>query len=154
MRVFLALAGAAAVAAAMGTAASGLRIPSACPASPVDGSVVHAGVITGGIDPYTDVVDGRFRLHVGDVRDVATQTYQKILWSVPANRRIGGQLVLRGRTLYGRVRTFVQKFQYAWTEDQTRRYFPSTVVPPSAGCWRFILTTGHLRNALVARVDG
>jgi len=128
--------------------------PGACPAARVDGNLVHAGAITGGIDPYTDVVDGRFRLHVGEIRDAATQTYQKILWWAPVNRRIGGELVMRGRTLYGPKRTFVQKFQYAGTDDQTRRYFPSTVVPPSAGCWKLTLSTGKLRNSLVARVDG
>jgi hypothetical protein len=154
MRRALALASIAAIAAAIGGSASGKPVARTCPASPVDGEQVHAGVITGGIDPYTDVVDGRFRLHVGEYRDVASGIFQKILWWVPSARKgIGGQLVIRGRTLYGRNRTFVQKFQYAGTEDQTNRSFPSTIVPPSAGCWRLTLTTGKLRNALTVRVD-
>jgi hypothetical protein len=133
-----------------------LAEPGACPASRVDGNLVHAGVITGGIDPETDVVDGRFRLHVGELRDVASQTFQKILWYAPANRRLGGQLVVRGRRIFGPKGTFVQKFNraYAVPDDATRAFYPSTIIPPSAGCWRLTLTTGKLRNALVARVDG
>jgi hypothetical protein len=130
--------------------------PGACPASRVDGEQVHAGVITGGIDPYTDVVDGRFRLHVGELRDVASQTYQKILWWAPADRRIGGQLVIRGRTLFGAKRKFEQRLNRAYsddTTDTTKAYYPSTIAPPSAGCWRLTLTTGKLRNALTVRVD-
>jgi hypothetical protein len=125
----------------------------ACVASPVDGSVVHAGVITGGIDPYTDVVDGRFRLRVGPWRDRATGLTQKILWWAPSSRRAGGVLVVRGRTILGRKKTFVQRLFEAGTEDQSRRYYPSIIKPPSAGCWRLTLKTGRLRNALTARVD-
>src|SRR3954471_765396 len=105
MRRALALASVAAIAAAIGSSASGVPASRACPASPVEGSQVHAGVITAGLDPYTDLVDGRFRLHVGKSRDVASGTFQKILWRVPSTRKgIGGQLVIRGRTLYGRNR--------------------------------------------------
>jgi hypothetical protein len=130
--------------------------PGACPASRVDGGLVHAGVITGGIDPETDVVDGRLRLHVGELRDVASQTFQKILWHAPADRRVGGRLVVRGRRMFGPKGTFVQRFNRAYSvpEDPTRAFYPSTIIPPSAGCWKLTLTTGKLRNMLVARVDG
>jgi hypothetical protein len=147
-------AGALVAAGALAGAASGERVSPTCPASPVDGNYVHAGVIRGGIDTLTDVVNGRFQLRVGPYRDVTSGLTQKILWSVPAERRANGLLVVRGRTIYGRKRTFVQKFFQAGTEDQTRRYYPSIISPPSAGCWRLTLTTGKLRNALVARVDG
>jgi hypothetical protein len=138
------------LAAATGGSASGKEQARTCPASPVDGNYVKAGVIWGGITPGTDVAEGRFRLHVGKYRDEGL--FQKILWSVPASRRAGGQLVVRGRTLFGHERTFVQRFPQAGTEDQARRYYPSTIIPPSAGCWRLTLTTGRLRNALVVRV--
>jgi len=129
--------------------------PGACPASRVDGGLVHAGVITGGIDPETDVVDGRLRLHVGELRDVASQTLQKILWYAPAYRSVGGRLVVRGRRMLGPKGTFVQKFNraYAVPDDATRAFYPSTIIPPGAGCWELTLTTGKLRNVLVARVD-
>jgi hypothetical protein len=143
--------------ASLGGVASGHSAARVCPASRADGSQVHAGVITGGIDPYTDVVNGRFRLHVGEYRDLAHGIFQKILWWVPSERKgIGGALVIRGRTLFGAKRIFVQRFNRAWTDnaDDPRAYYPSTVVPPSAGCWRLTLTTGKLRNALVAWVDG
>jgi hypothetical protein len=154
MRRALALASIAAIAAAIGGSASGKPVARTCPASPVDGSQVHAGVITGGIDPYTDVVDGLFRLHVGEYRDVASGTFQKILWWVPSTRKgIGGRLVIRGHTLFGPKRKFVQRFDFAGNEDKTRLFYPSTVVPPSAGCWKLRLITGKLRNTLVARVD-
>jgi hypothetical protein len=120
----------------------------------VDGSLVHAGAITGGIDPYTDIVDGRFRLHVGEYRDLTRGIFQKILWSIPSDRKgIGGRLVVRGRTLFRPKRTFVQRFNRAYADDTTKAFYPSTIVPPSAGCWKLTLTTGKLRNALVARVD-
>jgi len=125
-----------------------------CPASPVDGGYVHAGVIRGAIDTETDVVNGRFRLHVGEYRDLARGIFQKILWSVPENRRVGGRLVIRGRTLLGPKRTFVQRFNRAYADDTSVAFYPSTIVPPRAGCWKLTLRTGHLRNALVVRVDG
>jgi hypothetical protein len=129
--------------------------PGACPASRVDGSLVHAGAIRGGIDAETDVLDGRFRLHVGEYRDLAAGIFQKILWWIPSDRKgIGGRLVVRGRTLYGPKRTFVQRFDRAYADDTTRAFYPSTIVPPSAGCWKLTLTTGKLRNALVVQVDG
>src|SRR5215203_2643183 len=149
-----ALASIVAIAAAIGGSASGKPAARTCPASPVDGEQVHAGVITGGIDPYTDVVYGRFRLHVGEYRDVASGTFQKILWWVPSVRKgIGERLVVRGRTLYGPRRTFVQRLNRAYAADSTKAFYPSTIVPPSAGCWRLTLTTGKLRNALTVRVD-
>jgi hypothetical protein len=146
---------AALAAAALGGSATGSPVVRTCPASPVDGEQVHAGVITAGIDPYTDIVGGLFRLHVGEYRDVASGTFQKILWWAPANRRIGGRLVIRGRTLFGARRTFVQRFNRAYTDNPNdpRAFYPSTIVPPNAGCWRLTVTTGKLRNALVVRVD-
>lgn len=155
MRLGLAVVGFVAVAAAVAGAATGERISTVCPASPVDGNVVHAGVITGGIDSLTDVVDGRFRLRVGPYRDVTTGLTQKILWTVPADRRAAnGRLIVRGKTIRGKRRTFVQKFWEAGTDDPTHRYYPSIISPPHAGCWRLTLQTGRLRNALVVRVDG
>jgi hypothetical protein len=148
----------AAVAATATAATAGVSTPRAgvCAATPVDGNFVHAGVIRGAIDPETDVVDGRFRLHVGEYRDLARGIFQKILWSVPADRRVGGRLVVRGRTVVGPKRTFVQRFNraYAVPDDATQAFYPSTIIPPSVGCWRLTLTTGRLRNALTVRVDG
>ena len=143
------------VAVLVGGTASGKPVARTCPASPVYGARVNAGVIVGGIDPYTDVVDVRFRLHVGEYRDLAQGTFQKVLWWAPSDRRIGGRLVVRGRTLFGPKRTFGQRFDRAYTDDpaDTKAYYPSTMVPPKAGCWRLTLTTGKLRNALVVRVD-
>jgi len=147
------LAGAVATAALLGGSASGKPAARTCPASPVDGEQVHAGVITAGIDELTDVVDGRFRLHVGKYRDVARGIFQKVLWWAPAERRVGGRLVLRARSLYGPKRTFVQRFNRAYADDETKAFYPSYVIPPRAGCWKLTLTTGKLRNALVVRVD-
>jgi hypothetical protein len=153
MKLGLAFAIPVVVAAALGGSASGTPVAQTCPASPVDGEAVHAGVITAGIDPYTDVVDGRFRLHVGEYRDVANGIFQKVLWWAPSDRRVGGRLVVRARTLYGPKRTFVQRLNRAYSDDTTKAFYPSTVIPPSAGCWKLTLTTGKLRNSLVARVD-
>jgi hypothetical protein len=150
----VALAGVVALGVATADVAGGQRVSATCPASPVDGNYVHAGVIKGGIDVLTDVVDGHFRLRVGSYRDAARGLNQKILWSVPVSRRAGARLVVRGRTINGAKRTFVQKFWEAGTDDPANHYYPSIVSPPSAGCWRLTLTTGKLKNAVVARVDG
>ncbi len=154
MKILAVLAGVGCTVAVIGGSASGKPVARSCPASPVDGTVVHAGVITAGIDPDTDVVDGRFRLHVGEYRDLARGIFQKVLWWAPSNRRVGGELVVRGRTLFGRKRTFLQRLNRAYADDTTRAFYPSTIVPPSAGCWKLRLRTGHLRNSLVVRVDG
>jgi hypothetical protein len=55
-----------------GSAAARANGVSTCPASPVYDGSVNAGVIRGLIDPETDVVDGRFRLHVGEQVIVAS----------------------------------------------------------------------------------
>jgi hypothetical protein len=141
------------VGSATSSARSGRRIAAACIVSPVGGSTVHAGVISGGIAADYDVVDGRFRLHVGPYRDVERGLTQKILWWLPQSYRVGARLVVRGHTLSGRKRTVTQRFWEAGTSDSTRRYFPSIVSPPSAGCWRLTLQTGKVRNALTVRVD-
>jgi hypothetical protein len=57
--------------------------------------------------------------------------------------------------MLGQKGTFVQKFNRAYEvpDDATRAFYPSTIIPPGAGCWELTLTTGKLRNVLVARVD-
>jgi hypothetical protein len=156
MRSALALAAVVAVVPGVASAASPREERShatACLASRVDDGRVHAGAITGLIDPFTDVVDGRFRLRVGPYRDIATGLTQKILWTVPAARRASWRFVVRGRTISGPRRVFVQRFVQASADDQTLRYYPSIIKPPSVGCWRLTIMTGKLRNALVVRVD-
>ena len=138
MKRALALASMLANAAAIGGSASGKPAARTCPASPVDGEQVHAGVITGGIDPYTDVVDGRFRLHVGAYRDVPSGTFQKILWWVPSDRKgIGG------------------RFRRPGPDAPDQHVDASNLKPPAEGCWRLTFKNGRLTGSLVVLVhDG
>jgi hypothetical protein len=125
-----------------------------CLATRVDGAKVHAGPFTGLIDPDYDVVDGRFRLHVGVYRDRGTGLYQKVLWSLPLSYRVGPALVVHGRRLAPPRGTFTQRLAEAGSPSTPdKHYFPSTMRPPRAGCWRLSFTTGVVRGYLTVRVD-
>src|ERR1041385_1608853 len=93
----------------------------ACPATPVHGSVVRAGAFTGYVTPAYDVVQGRFRLHVGEYRDRATGLSQKIPWFVPLRYRVSDWLVVRGRRLDAPARPFLDRFTIAYSADTPDR---------------------------------
>ena len=124
----------------------------ACLATPVDGNWVKAPPFRGGIYPAYDVVDGRFALHVGPLRDAATQTSQKILWVLPPKYRkqVGSQLVFTGH-LNGVVQYRYRTYGTTSGND-ANYYFPSNLAPPKAGCWTMTLTTGRLKARLVVWV--
>ena len=127
----------------------------ACLATPVHGDVVRAGPFTGYIVPQYDVVKGRFRLHVGAYRNPSTGLSQKIPWFVPLRYRVGGSLVITGRRLGTATRTFRQEFQRAGSSSTPDKYvFPSSLSPPSAGCWRLTLRSGSARGTLTVLIRG
>ena len=82
-----------------------------CLATPVHGDAVRAGPFTGYIVPQYDVVNGRFRLHVGAYRNRATGLSQKIPWFVPRSVPVKGSLVVVGRRLGSVKRTFKDVLQ-------------------------------------------
>jgi hypothetical protein len=137
-----------------GTLAAALT-STACLATPVHGSTVNASPFTGRIYPAYDVVDGRFALHVGPLRDETTQTSQKILWVLAPKYRkqVGSRLVFTGR-LDGVIRyRYTASGTTAYNNpSDTNYYFPTNLAPPTAGCWTFTLTTGRLKARLVAWV--
>jgi hypothetical protein len=124
----------------------------ACLATPVHGTTVKAGPFAGGLTPGYDVVDGRFRLHVGPwrVRDGLTQ---KIPWFISKRYPIGGPLIVTGRRLNGSPRTFRQKFNAAATSSPSTYVFPSIIAPPAPGCWRLSFASGRVTGSLVALVS-
>ena len=124
----------------------------ACLATPIDGASVKAPPFTGRIDPDYDIVNGRFALHVGPLRDPATGLSQKILWVLPSKYRkdVGPQLAFTGR-LDGVVR-YRTRVSAAIRAGDPNYYFPSNLAPPKVGCWTLTLTTGTLRARLVALV--
>jgi hypothetical protein len=63
----------------------------ACLATPVHGNVVRAGPFVGYVVPLYDVVNGRFRLHVGEYRNPATGLSQKIPWFIPRRYPVRGR---------------------------------------------------------------
>jgi hypothetical protein len=138
---------AAAVAAALGLAAPAAA---ACDATPVRDGAVRAGPFKGLIVPEHDVVDGRFRLHVGAYRDRETGLSQKIPWFVP--RRVGPteRLTVRWRQLDGSGR-FTSRLQGAGPA-RGRQVFPSSFSPPRAGCWRLRFRSGDARGSLTVLV--
>jgi hypothetical protein len=125
-----------------------------CLAARVSGDEIHVGPFKGGIFPAYDVVDGRFRLHVGAYRDRATGLTQKIPWFVPRSYRVGIFLVVHGRRLIPPRGTFTQRFPEAGNTDSSDQHvFPSTLRPPSSGCWRLTFRSGRTGGSIIARVD-
>jgi hypothetical protein len=110
-----------------------------CLATPVHGNTVRAGPFAGVILRRYDVLNGRFRLHVGQYRDARTGLSQKIAWSVPSDAQIGSTLVVTWRLLHAERRSFRDVLQLAGTST-SNRFFPSSFSPQSAGCWRLTFT--------------
>src|ERR1700754_4108426 len=120
---------------------------SSCSAQKVSGRVVKVGPFRGGIVSRYDVVDGRFRLHVGGHRDKATGLSQKIPWFVPMRAGSQPRLLVTGTRLSPSRRTFRQRFGRAEYpgQDRERRYvYPSIISPPAAGCWRLRFQSGTI----------
>src|SRR6266487_5043948 len=123
-----------------------------CTATPVRGQYVHAGPFAGAISPYYDVVNGRFRLHVGAWRDRSIGLSQKIPWFLPAKYRVGVYLVIRGRRLAPAGGSFTLRLPEAGSLDPNEHVFPSNVSPPKPGCWRLTFQTRLVQGRLIARV--
>jgi hypothetical protein len=123
-----------------------------CAATPVQGQYVHAGPFAGAITPDYDIVNGRFRLHVGPWRDRSTGLTQKIPWFLPARYRVGVYLVIRGRRLAPAGGSFTARLPEAGSPDAGQHVFPSTLAPPKPGCWRLSFETRLVRGRLFARV--
>ena len=118
-----------------------------CPATRVDGQRVWAGPFWGLIVRRYDVVNGRFRLHVGQYRDRATGLSQKIPWRVSGEADVGRRLDIRARRLPPRSpRRFHQRLHNAGG------IFPSIIKPPAEGCWRLRFTSGSARGKLIVLV--
>jgi hypothetical protein len=124
-----------------------------CPATRVQeagrSTVVRAGPFVGYIAPRYDVVDGGFRLHVGPLRDPATGLSQKIPWFL-RGRPPGTttSLVVVGTRISPRPqRQFRQTFR-----SSSRRFWPTNISPPLAGCWRLQLRSGRVTGSLTALV--
>jgi hypothetical protein len=124
----------------------------ACLATPVHGDVVRAGPFVGGIAPQYDVVNGRFRLHVGEYRDPAIGLSQKIPWFIARSYAVGPTLVVRGRRVGSRRGRFKNILQQT-SADSRNWVYPSSFSPPSAGCWRLRFQSGHVRGALTVLVS-
>lgn len=134
-----------------GPAAAALTF-AACLATPVQGPNVKAPPFTGRVAPEYDVVDGRFALHVGPLRDPVTELSQKILWVLPGKYRryVGPQLAFTWR-LDGVVRSRACTYGTSRAGDPNY-YFPSILAPPLAGCWTLTLMTGRLKARLTVLV--
>jgi hypothetical protein len=102
-----------------------------------------------------DVVDGRFRLHVGGYRDKAIGLTQKIPWFVPMRAGTVRRLLVTGTRLSPSRRTFRQGLARAGYpgQEQERRYvYPSNISPPAAGCWRLRFQSGRVDARVVVLV--
>lgn len=102
-----------------------------------------------------DVVDGRFRLHVGDYRDKAIGLSQKIPWFVAMRAGTARSVLVTGTRLSPSRRTFRQRFGRASypAQDQEGRYvYPSILSPPAAGCWRLRFRSGKVDARVVVLV--
>lgn len=139
------------LAAGVYASATGATLSSAeCPAALVRNGKVKAGPFTGHITPRYDVVDGRFRLHVGPYRDRTTGLSQKIPWYISPEFRAGNSLVVTGtRLVPAPARTFKQTFAAAGGRGHI---FPSTISPPSAGCWHLKFLSPPVHGSLTVLV--
>jgi hypothetical protein len=136
-----------------GQASTSQRASRACSATRVQGSVVRAGPFIGRIAPAYDVLDGRFRLRVGEYRDRATGLSQKIPWFVQRGARVGRSLLIVGERVGPSPRTFRQRLRR--TEDSAGQgVFPSIIAPPAEGCWRLRFTSGKTTAHLTVLVAG
>ena len=126
-----------------------------CPAIPVDeaGGRVRIGPFRGEIATAYDVVNGRFRLRVGGLRDPGRGLTQKIPWFAPVRSGVGESLEVSGRRLEPTPRRFRQRFASAGTSDTRRHVYPSILRPPAAGCWRFTFRSGRVRASAVVLVS-
>jgi hypothetical protein len=126
-----------------------------CLGAPVRRDWVKAGPFSGRVRRPYDVVDGRFRLHVGLYRDRASGLPQSIPWFVSRKYRVARHLVVRGTRLAPPGDTFRQSFHEARTSGSPDRHlFRSNISPPSSGCWRLTLRSGLVTAAVTAWVDG
>ena len=124
---------------------------SVCLATSVHGNIVRAGAFSGAILRRYDVLNDRFRLHVGPYRDARRQLSQKIAWSVSPRARVDNELVVKWRLLHAQGRSFEDILQLAGTSN-ANRFFPSSFSPPVAGCWRLTFKSGSLHGALTVVV--
>ena len=141
------LAGAASSASDRGRASSFM-----CMATPVRGEYVHAGPFAGAIARYYDILNGRFRLHVGAWRDRSTGLTQKIPWFLPGKYRVGVHLIIRGTRLAPAGGSFATRLPEAGSLDPSQHVFPSILKPPKPGCWRLSFQTRFVQGRLIARV--
>jgi META domain-containing protein len=125
-----------------------------CPATRVEEDTVRAGPFVGIIAPEYDVVNGRFRQHVGIYRDRKTGLTQKIPWSVSRRADVGRYLRIAARRLPPLApRRFRRTFQRASGEgDRKRWFFPSNLEPPARGCWRLRFRSGSTTGSLIVLV--
>jgi hypothetical protein len=124
----------------------------ACLAAPVHHGTVKAGPFTGYLSPKYDVVDGRFRLHVGGYRDRKIGLSQKIAWFVPVRYKVRDSLLVTGRRLGGPGR-YADRFSIAFSSDAPGAYvFPTDIALPRAGCWRLTFRSGNASGTLIALV--
>jgi hypothetical protein len=123
-----------------------------CPATRVDGAKVRAGPFVGLIAPEYDVLNGRFRLHVGSYRDRTTGLSQKILWRISRQADVGRRLRIHARRLPPlSPRTFRHKLRRAGG-DKKRWNFPSIIKPSAEGCWRLRFKSGTTAGSLIVLV--
>ena len=125
--------------------------PASCAATPVTGTSVRAGPFRGAITPEYDVVDGRFRMRVGGMRDPETGLSQKIPWFVRRGHPSGTVLKITGKRLGAEPRTW--RVRLGRTANPRGGYvFPSILKPPAEGCWRLTFRSGRSSGRLTVLV--
>jgi hypothetical protein len=124
-------------------------VAATCAATRLDRGDVRAGPFVGGAVPAYDAVGGRFSLRVGGMR---TETLSsKIPWFAMPRHKVGATLIVTGRRIGASPRTFRQTFARAYGGGSDPRgsiVFPSTIDPPTVGCWRLTLRSGNATGSL------
>jgi hypothetical protein len=96
-------------------------VSAACLAAPVHGGVVRAGPFVGYITQDYDVINGRFRLHVGDYRNAATGLTQKIPWFISRRYGVAATALVVGQRR-GSEDTFRTELHQTFSGSDSRRW--------------------------------
>jgi hypothetical protein len=96
------------------------------------------GVLFGG-----EVVNGRLAVYAGGVNP-GTRAHEKILWVLPARKRVGPRLVISGRKDGSTAVTWRRRLAATGSAEVPGYNYPSLLDLPVPGCWKLTLRTAKI----------
>jgi hypothetical protein len=96
------------------------------------------GILFGG-----EVVNGRFAVYAGGMNP-GTRANEKILWVLPARKRVGPRLVISGRKDGSTAVTWRRRLAATGSAQVPGYNYPSILDLPVPGCWKLTLRTAKI----------